>query len=168
MLGAQESRKSVNGAVPWIRRLFQLLQRLSQQCFLGVCWFASADDEIDSSKMQAKMEFVPIDQLANYADKKVSGALFGGRWPERKCCWLCSVQDGSRGLSILWLMIKSVPNGPPSHLRLQFASLFMCLCWQMTVDVIGVVIQVAPLGSVKRKSDSVELSRRDMTIVDQR
>ncbi|GAB4813811.1 hypothetical protein N2152v2_000857 [Parachlorella kessleri] len=64
-------------------------------------------DDIDSTKMQAKMEFVPIDQLANYADKK------------------------------------------------------------MTVDVIGVVTQVAPLGSVKRKSDSVELSRRDMTLVDQ-
>ena len=32
-------------------------------------------DEIDSTKMQAKMEFVPIDQLANYADKKVRGSL---------------------------------------------------------------------------------------------
>jgi len=30
-----------------------------------------AADDIDTSKMQAKMEFVPIDQLAAYVDKKV-------------------------------------------------------------------------------------------------
>lgn len=32
--------------------------------------FCAADD-IDTSKMQAAMEFVPIDQLAAYVDKKV-------------------------------------------------------------------------------------------------
>ncbi|KAI7845557.1 hypothetical protein COHA_000848 [Chlorella ohadii] len=67
----------------------------------------SCADDIDTSKMQAKMEFVPIDQLAAYVDKK------------------------------------------------------------MMVDVIGVVTEVKPLGSVKRKTDQVELSRRDITLVDQ-
>ncbi len=38
---------------------------------------------------------------------------------------------------------------------------------QMMVDVIGVVTEVKPLGSVKRKTDQVELSRRDITLVDQ-
>lgn len=37
----------------------------------------------------------------------------------------------------------------------------------MMVDVIGVVTEVKPLGSVKRKTDQVELSRRDITLVDQ-
>jgi hypothetical protein len=31
----------------------------------------AAADEIDTSKMQAKLDFVPIDQLPSYADKKV-------------------------------------------------------------------------------------------------
>jgi hypothetical protein len=39
---------------------------------------------------------------------------------------------------------------------------------QMTVDVLGVLTAVAALGSVKRKTDNTELSRRDVTIVDQR
>lgn len=39
---------------------------------------------------------------------------------------------------------------------------------QMLVDVLGVVAEVRPLGSVKRKTDQVELSRRDITLVDQR
>lgn len=45
---------------------------------------------------------------------------------------------------------------------------FPCPPEQMTVDVIGVVTSAAPLGSVKRKTDNQELSRRDITIVDQR
>ena len=46
----------------------------------------------------------------------------------------------------------------------------MCrlLIEQMTVDLLGVVTEVKPLGSVKRKSDQAELSRRDLTLVDQR
>lgn len=39
---------------------------------------------------------------------------------------------------------------------------------QMMVDIVGVVMDVKPLGSVKRKTDQVELSRRDITLVDQR
>ncbi len=39
---------------------------------------------------------------------------------------------------------------------------------QMMVDLIGVVMDVKPLGSVKRKTDQTELSRRDITLVDQR
>ncbi len=35
------------------------------------CCARCAADEVDTSKMQAKMEFVPIDQLQHYADKKV-------------------------------------------------------------------------------------------------
>jgi replication factor A1 len=34
------------------------------------------------------------------------------------------------------------------------------------IDLIGIVTSVQPLGSVKRKSDSTELSRRDVTLVD--
>ena len=39
---------------------------------------------------------------------------------------------------------------------------------QTTVDVLAVVKEVQPLGSVKRKSDGQDLARRDVTIVDQR
>jgi hypothetical protein len=35
------------------------------------------------------------------------------------------------------------------------------------VDLVAVVAAVAPLGQVKRKSDATELSRRDVTLVDQ-
>lgn len=34
------------------------------------------------------------------------------------------------------------------------------------VDVLGIVMEVTPLGSVKRKSDNTELNRRDVTLVD--
>lgn len=34
------------------------------------------------------------------------------------------------------------------------------------VDVLGIVKEVTPLGSVKRKSDNTELNRRDVTLVD--
>lgn len=34
------------------------------------------------------------------------------------------------------------------------------------VDVVGIVKEVTPLGSVKRKSDNTELNRRDLTLVD--
>ncbi|PSC74786.1 Replication A 70 kDa DNA-binding subunit isoform A [Micractinium conductrix] len=67
----------------------------------------ACSDDIDTSAMHAKLEFVPIDQLAAYADKK------------------------------------------------------------MSVDLVGVVSEVRLLGSVKRKTDQVELSRRDLTILDQ-
>ncbi|KAL4439681.1 hypothetical protein ABPG75_002682 [Micractinium tetrahymenae] len=67
----------------------------------------SCAEDIDTSKMHAKMEFVAIDQLAAYVDKK------------------------------------------------------------MLVDLVGVVTEIKPLGSVKRKTDQAELSRRDITLVDQ-
>ena len=39
---------------------------------------------------------------------------------------------------------------------------------QVSVDIIGVVTQAGPVGSIKRKSDSSEVPRRDITITDQR
>jgi replication factor A1 len=42
------------------------------------------------------------------------------------------------------------------------------LCWKVPVDVMGVVVALGPLGSVKRKSDNSDLQRRDVTLVDQR
>ena len=39
---------------------------------------------------------------------------------------------------------------------------------QAGIDMMGVVTNVGQLGSVKRKSDSSELSRRDVTLLDQR
>ena len=38
----------------------------------------------------------------------------------------------------------------------------------MPVDILAVVKEVQPLGSVKRKSDGTDLPRRDLTLVDQR
>ena len=35
-------------------------------------------------------------------------------------------------------------------------------------DVVGVAISVGPLGSVKRKSDQAELTRREITLLDKR
>lgn len=57
------------------------------------------------------------------------------------------------------------PQLPP-HLNLGGGSCLRPV--QMLVDVVGVVTEVRPLGSVKRKTDQVELSRRDITLVDQR
>ena len=39
---------------------------------------------------------------------------------------------------------------------------------QVSVDLIGVVAQAGPIGSVKRKADNSELLRRDVTLTDQR
>ena len=39
---------------------------------------------------------------------------------------------------------------------------------QAGVDMMGVVTSAGQLGSVKRKSDNSELSRRDVTLLDQR
>lgn len=67
----------------------------------------AAEGDIDTSRMQAKMEFVPIGHLAAYVDKK------------------------------------------------------------MTIDLLGVVSSASALGSIKRKTDGSEISRRDLTLVDQ-
>eukprot|EP00887_Chlorella_sp_A99_P001665 scaffold8.g1665.t1 len=86
--------------------------------------------DIDTSKMTAKLEFVPIDQLAAYVDKKARSC------PKRI----------SKGFFACRLLGRG---------RLS-----------LTVDLLGVVTAVQPLGSVKRKSDQAELSRRDLTLVD--
>ena len=39
---------------------------------------------------------------------------------------------------------------------------------QTGIDMMGIVTSVGQLGSVKRKSDNSELSRRDVTLLDQR
>lgn len=39
---------------------------------------------------------------------------------------------------------------------------------QVPVDIMGIVTSTGQLGSVKRKSDSSEVPRRDVTLVDQR
>ena len=45
----------------------------------------------------------------------------------------------------------------------------VCVCvMQAGIDMMGVVTNVGQLGSVKRKSDNSELSRRDITLLDQR
>ena len=67
---------------------------------------AAEDDDIDPSSMTTRMEFVKIEQLPAFVDKKTP------------------------------------------------------------VDIIGVVTGVGAFGSVKRKSDSTELQRRDLTMVD--
>lgn len=56
------------------------LSQLTPDCYLFCSATLLTDpmcaaDEIDTSKMTARMEFVPIDQLAAYADKKVSHRL---------------------------------------------------------------------------------------------
>ena len=48
------------------------------------------------------------------------------------------------------------------------ASMLIQAGMQVNVDIIGVVTQAGPLGSVKRKVDASELQRRDVTITDQR
>eukprot|EP00884_Botryococcus_braunii_P019282 jgi/Botrbrau1/6037/Bobra.0042s0022.1 len=63
--------------------------------------------DLDASRIQAKLDYVPIDQLVSYIGKK------------------------------------------------------------LTVDLLGVVVKADALGSVKRKMDGSELSRRDLTLLDQ-
>ncbi len=45
---------------------------------------------------------------------------------------------------------------------------YVCVCVQVPVDVMGVVVSVGSSGTVKRKSDSSELARRDITLADKR
>jgi len=79
--------------------------------------------------------------------------------PQLFLCWplhvlLCRLQLAAVALSAFLL-----------HCLL----LVHCSCaMQMMVDILGVVTEVRPLGSVKRKTDQVELSRRDVTLVDKR
>ena len=69
----------------------------------------------------------------------------------------------------LLLPLASLPPFPPLLPSLPpWDDLCRLLIEQMTVDLLGVVTEVKPLGSVKRKSDQAELSRRDLTLVDQR
>lgn len=57
-----------------------------------------------------------------------------------------------------------------------WGSVCLCVCvsediqprMQAGIDMMGVVTSVGQLGSVKRKSDNSELSRRDVTLLDQR
>jgi replication factor A1 len=46
----------------------------------------------------------------------------------------------------------------------------LCCCWccclQAPIDVIGVVVSVGAIGSVKRKVDNSDLTRRDITLAD--
>lgn len=74
--------------------------------FDGSCMVDEIEDQIDASAMKTRMNFVAIDQLPVFVDKK-------------------------------------------AH-----------------VDVIGIVTAVGAPGSVKRKSDSTEVQRRDVTIAD--
>lgn len=74
--------------------------------FDGSTMVADIEDQIDASAMTTRMNFVAVDQLPVFVDKKAS------------------------------------------------------------VDVIGVVTAVGAPGSVKRKSDSAEVQRRDITLAD--
>lgn len=109
----------------------------------------SAADDIDISKMQARMEFVPIGQLAAYVDKKVCIAFW------LFCSAHLAIKAGEQA------RLPCFSNGASRLLPLHTAC-------QVLVDLTGVVTEVKPLGSVKRKTDQVELSRRDITLVDQR
>lgn len=148
------------------------------------------------------MEFVPIDQLAAYVDKKVrrelSEAGAGAAWgplaeagralvtavpgplhqvvkavvrPAHARGGHCAAGAQKAAHGIFWFAfllveagqqpqlprLATVPASPPLH-----------TACQVLVDLTGVVTEVRPLGSVKRKTDQVELSRRDVTLVDQR
>lgn len=53
--------------------------------------------------------------------------------------------------------------------RMQFVSIDQLAAFvdkRMPVDVVGVVLEAGPLNSIKRKADSTEVSRREITIVD--
>jgi hypothetical protein len=67
-------------------------------------------------------------------------------------------QSDLLGTTSQWKLNNSTPDFGPS-----LASLL-----QMVVDVLGVACEVRPLGSVKRKTDQAELSRRDIVLMDQR
>lgn len=46
---------------------------------------------------------------------------------------------------------------------------FVVLCVMQTpVDVLGVILSLGTLGSVKKKSDNTDLQRRDVTLADKR
>lgn len=36
------------------------------------------------------------------------------------------------------------------------------------MDVLGVLVSLAPVGTVKRKADGTDIARRDLTITDRR
>ena len=62
---------------------------------------------------------------------------------------------------------EKVANARPKLNVTQIGHLPKHLGSKVLLDVVGVVGQVSPMGSVKRKSDGGELARRDLTIFDQ-
>lgn len=71
-----------------------------------------------------------------------------------------------------FFLFNGVTSNPSCSLLPTARATSLCppspLPFQVLVDLVGVVTEVKPLGSVKRKTDQVELSRRDITLVDQR
>ena len=136
--------------------------------------------------MQAKLDFVAIDQLAKYIGNKVSRC--------RKAvaaAWINALAPSpSRQLredEDAWAEVPALLHAP----RFSFAVLLMELMWftastcdtdsehqgeqfptlcleaaQRLFDILAVVTTVGPLGSIKRKSDQSELIRRDVTLLD--
>lgn len=46
----------------------------------GDCRTVIEESDLDASRMQAKLDYVSIDQLVNYIGKKVRGPLCGHAW----------------------------------------------------------------------------------------
>ena len=102
-------------------------------------------EDQDASRMQAKLTFVPIDQMATYISNKVR------RCARRPACCTSRLLAVTQGW-VVW------GESAPKHLLAGAA--------QRLFDVLAVVTAVGPLGSIKRKSDQSELIRRDVTLVD--
>ena len=132
----------------------------------------------DSSKMQAKLKYIPIEQLVHYAGKKVilgrqschlgepglrddiqssfAGCLMKGHCTERMKR-LASSNNGPYPGHGTW----EGPVGPRGALAKSKTRTV-----QVMVDILGVMTAVGPMRSIKRKQDGTEFFCRDVTIAD--
>ena len=164
------------------------------------CMFRSDIEQAadqDSSRMQARMKYIPIEQLVHYAGKKVSSS------PRtiRICCPVrCSMRGHQftshrvphHGIArvhlfpALWKELGQISchlycidaylcDACTQQAAAQAVPLHRCTsrCMkalvhqpQVLVDVLGLVTNVGPMRSIKRKQDGTEFFCRDVTIAD--
>jgi Replication protein A OB domain len=144
-------------------------------------------EDADASKMQARPNFVPIDQLPSFIGKKARTTSVAdmpltprgstcciGVAPTYKYCTPARLQPWPRSRMFSnrrphqaqhMHALKSAAQRSVHWMALSDSA---CCLHQALVDLLGVVTTVGPLGSVKRKSDQSELQRRDITLLDSR
>lgn len=134
----------------------------------------------DSSRMQARLKYIPIEQLVHYAGKKVSSLLLPSHcnplhgiklahFFPALCVTLhrCSPQMFAIDAHLCDVFTKQAAAQPlPPQCCVSQCMKATVRELQVLVDVLGVVTNVGPMRSIKRKQDGTEFFCRDVTIAD--